>query len=152
MFENKKLKTNIQSKIKSKPKPKKIKSKQNKQNISKMKIITKNVSEPWFSLIKLGIKSVEGRLNKGDFKDLRIDDIIIWTNDDLGFYREFKTKIIHKKNYDTFEDYLLNEGLDKCLPGIENIEDGLKVYFKYYTKQQEKEFGILVLELQKINN
>lgn len=152
MFENKKLKTNIRSKIKSKLKPKKIKSKQNKQNISKMKIITKNVSEPWFSLIKLGIKSVEGRLNKGDFKDLRINDIIIWTNNDLGFYQEFKTKIIGKKNYDTFENYLLNEGLDKCLPGIKNIEDGLKVYFKYYTKQQEKEFGILALELQKINN
>ncbi len=127
-------------------KPKSI----NKKKLPKM--ITKNVSEPWFSLIKLNLKTIEGRLNKGDFKDLRIDDIIIWTNDDLGFYREFKTKIIHKKNYDTFEDYLLNEGLDKCLPGIENIEDGLKVYFKYYTKQQEKEFGILALELQKINN
>ncbi len=115
-------------------------------------MISKNVSEPWFSLIKLNLKTIEGRLNKGDFKDLRLNDIILWTNDDLGFHREFKTRVISKTQYDTFENYLLNEGLHQCLPGIENIEDGLKVYFKYYTKQQEKEFGILALELQKINN
>ena len=31
-----------------------------------MTTYTKHVSEPWFSLIKLGIKKCEGRLNKGD--------------------------------------------------------------------------------------
>ena len=34
-------------------------------------IYEKNLSEPWFSLIKLGLKTVEGRLNKGDFKELK---------------------------------------------------------------------------------
>ncbi len=126
-------------------KPKSI----NKKKLPKM--ITKNVSEPWFSLIKLNLKTIEGRLNKGDFKDLRIDDIITWTNDDLGFHREFKTRVIGKTQYNTFEDYLLNEGLNHCLPGIEDIGDGLKVYFKYYTKEQEKEFGIVAIELKKIN-
>jgi ASC-1-like (ASCH) protein len=31
---------------------------------------TKNLSEPWFSLIKLGIKKCEGRLKKGDFAEI----------------------------------------------------------------------------------
>ncbi len=113
-------------------------------------MITKNVSEPWFSLIKLELKTIEGRLNKGDFKDLRINDIILWTNDEFGFHREFRTKIIAKNRYDSFESYLFNEGLNNCLPGIDNIEDGLKIYFKYYTKEQEREHGILALELKKI--
>ena len=30
-------------------------------------VFTKNVSEPWFSLIKCQLKKVEGRLLKGDF-------------------------------------------------------------------------------------
>ncbi len=132
-------------------KRKKINNKSKKKSIKKNhKMITKNVSEPWFSLIKLELKTIEGRLNKGDFKNLRINDIISWTNDDLGFHREFKTRIIGKKQYDNFESYLLNEGLNQCLPCIDNIEDGLKVYFKYYTKEQEKEYGILALELKKI--
>ncbi len=32
-----------------------------------MNIYYKNVSEPWFSLIKLGIKKCEGTLNKFNF-------------------------------------------------------------------------------------
>lgn len=39
-----------------------------------------NVQEPWFSLIKKGIKNVEGRLNKGKFCNLKINDTIIWNN------------------------------------------------------------------------
>lgn len=39
-----------------------------------MSIYQKNLSEPWFSLIKLKIKTVEGRLNKGDFAIINIGD------------------------------------------------------------------------------
>lgn len=35
-----------------------------------------HVSEPWFSLILLGLKTVEGRLNKGRFHDMKEGDII----------------------------------------------------------------------------
>lgn len=33
---------------------------------------TKSVSEPWFTLISLGLKTVKGRLNKGEFKVVAI--------------------------------------------------------------------------------
>jgi hypothetical protein len=45
----------------------------------KMSIYEKNLSEPWFSLIKLKIKTVEGRLNKGDFANMNIGDFILFT-------------------------------------------------------------------------
>jgi ASC-1-like (ASCH) protein len=34
-------------------------------------ILTKYVQDPWFSLIQNGNKIVEGRLNKGNFKELK---------------------------------------------------------------------------------
>jgi ASC-1-like (ASCH) protein len=37
---------------------------------------TKHLSEPWFSLIKLGIKKCEGRLKDGDFAKFKKDDCI----------------------------------------------------------------------------
>ena len=96
----------------------------------------KSVSEPWFSLIALRIKKVEGRLNKGDFANMNIGDSITFTNNELGFDRKCKVEIKNITYYDTFQTYLENETLERCLPGIDNIEDGLRVYYKYYKKIQ----------------
>jgi ASC-1-like (ASCH) protein len=41
-------------------------------------------------------------------------------------------KIISIENYDSFESYLQNETLEKCLPGIDTIEEGLSIYEEYY--------------------
>jgi len=107
-----------------------------------MSIYEKNLSEPWFSLMLFGIKRVEGRLNKGDFANMDIGDFIIFTNNELGFERKLKIKIKHISYYDNFQTYLETETLENCLPAVYNIEDGLKVYYKYYTKSDEIEYGI----------
>jgi hypothetical protein len=43
-----------------------------------------HVSEPWFSLISLGIKTIEDRKNKGIFKELKIGEVIEWFNNDFN--------------------------------------------------------------------
>lgn len=105
------------------------------------------LSEPWFSLISLGLKTVEGRKNSGKFKDMTVGQIIEWVNVDFK-HRSVKTKIVSKQTYKTFEEYLLTEGLEKCLPGMKTIEHGLSVYFKYFTKEQEAEFGVVAIRLE----
>ena len=110
--------------------------------VCKMTIYEKNLSEPWFSLIKLGIKIVEGRLNKGEFANMKTGDIILFSNNELGFERKFTIKIKNTTYYDNFKIYLENETLEKCLPGIDNIEDGLNVYYKYYKKSDELKYKI----------
>ena len=76
-----------------------------------MSIYEKNVAEPWFSLIKLRIKTVEGRLNKGDFVNMNIGDFIVFTNNELGFERKIKIEIKTISYYDNFQTYLENETL-----------------------------------------
>ena len=98
-----------------------------------MTIYEKNLSEPWFSLILLKNKTVEGRLNKGDFSNMNIGDIIVFTNNELGFDRKFEIKNIN---------YLQSETLERCLPGISNLEDGINIYYKYYTKSDESKYKI----------
>ena len=107
-----------------------------------MSIYEKNLSEPWFSLIKLKIKKVEGRLNKGDFANMNIGDFILFTNNELGFERKFKIEIKGTSYYENFQTYLETETLERCLPGIEDIENGLNVYYKYYKKSDELEYKI----------
>jgi ASC-1-like (ASCH) protein len=106
-----------------------------------------HLSEPWFTLISLGLKTVEGRKNSGKFRDMDIGEVIEWVNSDFK-PRRVRTKIVEKNVYKTFEEYLLTEGLDKCLPGMKDVEHGLSVYFKYYTKEQEAEFGVVAIKLE----
>ena len=35
-----------------------------------------------------------------------------------------------------------------CLPAIDSIKEGENVYYKYYSKENEQEFGILAIRLQ----
>ena len=61
------------------------------------------LSEPWFTLIHLGLKTVEGRKNKGRFKEMKVGDIVEWTNDDF-MARSVLTKITGKAEYSTFRE------------------------------------------------
>lgn len=115
-----------------------------------MTTYTKHLSEPWFSLIKLGIKKCEGRLNKGDFYEIKKDDYILFENNDFDFPRSFRCKITSINNYTSFENYLKNETLEKCLPGIETIEEGTSIYYKYYKKEDEIKYQIRAFRLRVI--
>jgi ASC-1-like (ASCH) protein len=112
---------------------------------------TEHLSEPWFSLIVLGLKTIEGRKNKDRFKEMKIGDVVEWVNTDFE-ERKVITRIIGKTEYSTFAEYLENEGLEKCLPGMEKygLEHGLSVYFKYFTKEDEKTFGVVAVKLELI--
>lgn len=110
-----------------------------------------SVSEPWFSLILLGLKTVEGRKNRGLFAQMKVGDIVEWTNDSI-IPRSVQTRIIGKAVYPTFREYLETEGLDKCLPGINDMNNGLSIYYKYFTKEEEKEFGVVAIHLELVEN
>ena len=118
----------------------------------KMTDYKEHLSEPWFSLMNLGLKTVEGRKNKGKWKDMKIGEIIEWYNLDF-LERKFTTRVIGKSTYSTFREYLENEGLDRCLPGINpdyGMEHALSVYYKYFTKEDELEYGVVAIRLEKI--
>ena len=59
-----------------------------------------------------------------------------------------KKVIISKQVYKSFTSYLIVEGLNKTLPTIENLEDGLKIYYSYYKSKDEEKYGVVALELQ----
>ena len=116
--------------------------------MSQAKRFRKHLSEPWFSLIMVDKKTLEGRLNQGDWAEMREDDKIDFYNEDFGLKREFRVVIVSKKVYPSFETYLRSEGLHKTLPSIEKIEDGLKLYRFFYKLEEEIKYGVVALELK----
>ncbi len=109
--------------------------------------ICEHVSEPWFSLIKLGIKTCEGRLNKGTFASLSPGDIIQFENSDFGFNRLAAVRVVESVAYASFAEYLAAEGLARCLPGVDTIDEGRRVYYKYYTAEDEEKSGVLAIQI-----
>lgn len=108
-----------------------------------------HLSEPWFTLIAMGLKIVEGRKNKGKFKEMIVGDIIEWVNDDFK-PRSVMTQVVGKNIYSTFKEYLETEGLENCLPGIPDITHGLSVYYKYFTPEDEATYGVVAIKLKLI--
>ena len=107
-----------------------------------MTIYNKTLKEPWFTLVKLGLKTVKGRLYKND--NMKKRDIIIFENNDYN-KRKIKVKITKIKKYNTFEEYLEEEKLENCLPGFDSINDGVDVYYKIYSKEDEQKYKVLAI-------
>ena len=108
--------------------------------------LIKQVQEPWFGYIKSGKKTIEGRLNKGSFQELKKGDIVYWKNAD----KIIKTKIISVHHHKDFEKMLKTHRLYNVLPSIRTYKDGVKVYHKFFSPSDVKKYGILAIKLQKI--
>ena len=109
-----------------------------------LKEYKKDVQEPWFSLIKKGTKTVEGRLNKGDLALLKRGDILTFENSGETVNATV-TDIIR---YNTFEDMLNKETLATTLPGIKSLSDGVNVYRRFYSADQEKVHGVIAIQIK----
>ena len=107
-------------------------------------MIKKHVQDPWFSYIKKGNKTVEGRLNKGSFTEMKVNDIVLWMNDN----KSVKTKIISIHHHKSFENMLKSHSLKNPLPGIKTIKDGVNVYREFYSKKDEHKYGVLAIKLK----
>lgn len=98
----------------------------------------RHLCEPYFSLIKNGEKTVEGRLNKGSNKKVNIGDYFKFYNDNG---EEFLVKIYDIKKFPSFKS-MLERYIKEALPGIEDINDGIAVYRRFYSEEDENEYSV----------
>lgn len=116
------------------------------------KFETFGVQDPWFTHLKDKTKRIEGRLNKGRFRDLREGQVIVF--DKVAEPTEPKDAILVqiKKivRYRSFEEYLTQEGLRRTLPAVKTIADGVAVYRRFYSEDDERQYGILSLHVKKV--
>ena len=112
---------------------------------------TCSVQDPWFTLIREGLKTVEGRLCKGRFAKFKKGDTVQWFNANNP-QKKCVSKITNIVHYPTFEAMLKKETVEQVLPGVPDVESGVKVYRRFYTKEKESEYGILAIHLDVIHD
>jgi ASC-1-like (ASCH) protein len=103
------------------------------------------VNDPWFSLIQSGRKTVEGRLRKGKYAEIRTGDKIVFTLS----HRSTCVIVEAVRHYPTFEQMITANTIENTLPGVADVTSGVAVYRKFYTAAQEKEFGALAICIRK---
>ena len=105
------------------------------------------VEEPWWTLIRSGLKTVEGRENSPKWSSVKVGDTIKIVNKGKFYYvnvsniNEYPPSPGHKNPFHPLFDYLLTEGLYNALPGFVTIDEGLKVYLKWSKWDEIEKYG-----------
>lgn len=95
--------------------------------------------DPWYSFLKNGQKPVEGRKNSKSFAQIKIGDQIEFYLGDKSFVMQ----VVYINKYESVEEYLEKEGLNRALPGVKTIEEGLKIYHQWNSPSLIKDLGFL---------
>ncbi|CAO2821798.1 unnamed protein product [Amaranthus hypochondriacus] len=97
-----------------------------------------HVQEPYFTQLKDGMKIVEGRCAVGNYNRIQSGDIVF-------FNKCLMLAVQDVRHYSSFLEMLGSENLEHVLPGVGTIEEGEKIYRKFYTKEKEQLNGVLAI-------
>jgi ASC-1-like (ASCH) protein len=117
-----------------------------------MRLDPKHLSEPWFSLVATGKKVFEGRLGNSSLaSEASAGTEITFFNDDLpGRRRQATVVVTGKKSFPSFRAMLgsVPKALEKTLPTVKSVGDGVAVYRAFYTAEEERRHGVVRLRLR----
>lgn len=109
------------------------------------------LQDKYFEQIKKAKKTVEGRINDGDYKEIKVGGFI-------EFHRQsdkndkLMCEVIGATAYTGFEEMLTAEGLNKCLPGVVDIPAGVEVYHSIGTyRQRAEQKGVIAFRLKPVS-
>jgi thymidylate synthase len=118
------------------------------------------LDEPYFSQIKRGEKTIEGRLSTPERSHIDTGDTILFVKSTIEGKKStnestnestndtFVRTVASIGHYQSFLAMLTKEGIDKVLPGVHSVNAGVHVYRKFYTAAAEANAGVLAIRLQ----
>ncbi|XP_062107890.1 uncharacterized protein LOC133818826 isoform X5 [Humulus lupulus] len=111
-------------------------------NILKTVDFELHVQEPFFTQLRVGLKTVEGRCAVGDYNRVESTSLIL-------FNKCLLLEVQEVRRYASFYEMLEAESLAKVLPGVKTIQEGVQVYRKFYSEEQEQQNGVLAIHVTK---
>lgn len=104
-----------------------------------MKVIDIHCEDPWFSLIREGVKPVEGRKKTHRYAKIKAGDRIHFLNGAVSFLAD----VTEVREYPSIEKYLEDVTLEKALPGVKSLEEALQIYYQWSTEENIRKYGFL---------
>ncbi|XP_022722435.1 uncharacterized protein LOC111279695 isoform X2 [Durio zibethinus] len=97
-----------------------------------------HVQEPFFSMLRDGLKTIEGRCAVGEYNNIETGSVILFNK-----CLVLGVQDVHR--YATFSKMLEAESLSEVLPGVKSTEEGVQIYRKFYTEEKERSNGVLAI-------
>jgi ASC-1-like (ASCH) protein len=118
------------------------------------------VAKKWYDLLSEGTKKVEGRVPdvskpEKNYANLNPGDLATFIAVDENYKTikglpQIKFKVKYNKKYSSVKKMLAHEGLDRVLPGVESIEEGIKIYHSFPEYEERiKRDGIHAIGLER---
>lgn len=102
-----------------------------------------HVQEPYFSLLRNGQKTVEGRCAVGHYNKIESGALIL-------INKCLVLQVQDVRHYHSFREMLEAESLKEVLPGVDTTEEGVQVYRKFYSEEKERSNGVLAISVKKL--
>lgn len=99
-----------------------------------------------FKNIVSGRKLIEGRLNKGIFKSIKLNEIITLKTKE----KSCKVKIINIDKFNNFNEMLNYYSINTVLPDKKDINDGVLHYLNIYKQKDIDKYNVLGLQIKLI--
>jgi len=110
-------------------------------------------------LIAKGNKTVEGRLGKTKFLLLTVGDEIFIREDIYqhgkiisSIDNRLKIKIDSISRFNSFEQMLKEVGYKNAVPLAKDLYDAVAQYRTYYSKNDEKEYGVIAFQFHVVSS
>ena len=116
----------------------------------KAQLVQLMVKPLYFDLIRTERKVVEGRLKKPSLDSIKIHQVIHFISS-IHIQNKLEARVTYLKTYLSFREMLHYEGLDRCLPGVRTLEEGINIYYGFPSyREDEKRYGVLAIGFQLI--
>lgn len=105
--------------------------------------------EQYIEQIRVGKKTIEGRVDEPKWKDIKEGDRL----EIVGFVDptvKVVCEVLRRTHYESFEDMLNQETVEACLPGFEGDAIALYRSFPNYA-EKEKMYGALALQVKPVH-
>ncbi len=114
--------------------------------IENKEVIELDCQEPWFSALKNGEKTIEGRKDSLKYKNIKEGSIIKFKNNNNSFL----TEVLKIVKYENIRKYLENNNLSKIAPFSNNIDEVEKMYRDMVNDIDNQEF--MAIHVKRIYN
>lgn len=97
------------------------------------------INDPWLSYLLNKVKIIEGIMGNETWINIKKgDSICMFNNTSSG-----KFTVTRVTPYESIHSYLLQEGVDICLPGITNIDEAIDIYLEKNSVDEIMRYGFL---------
>ena len=108
-----------------------------------------HLNEEVFYNVLNGTKTIEGRLNDEKRRELKVGDKLIFINRSNDS-EKITTIVEELKYYNSFIDMVDDNSIKELLGDSYSKDDYLNLIYNFYTKEEEKKYGVVAIKFRKI--